>query len=224
MRMSEVESRTGAVSTLRSLRLPSPLIKPDVRISRIRLSDRLHCRPTAAPRGRLRRAVQLPRKSSELRGVVRLIANHLSSTSSKARLKQGSFPPPALPGFSGTMTLSDSHRVRIAAAMEQKLHPNGSPTLPASPFRRAVPTTPADRTGAVDLLSRPYGLPRSRRVGIRNCTFEACSGFIRIRPTGSLDRPRRPLSRGFNPASCPATLLVSYQPVDFSLGGSFLHW
>ncbi len=52
-----------------------------------------------------------------LSGVVRLIANHRSSTSSKARLKQGSFPPPALPGFSGTMTLSDSHRVRIAAAM-----------------------------------------------------------------------------------------------------------
>ena len=39
MLMSEVESRTGAVSTLRSLRFPSPLIKPDVRISRIRLSD-----------------------------------------------------------------------------------------------------------------------------------------------------------------------------------------
>ena len=111
------------------------------------------------------------------------------------------------------MTLSDSHRVRIAAAMELTLHPNGSPTLPASPFRRAVPTTPADRTGAsVDLLPHPYCLPRSRRVGIRNCTFEACSGFIRIRPIGSLDRPRRPLSRGSSTASYPAIPLVSYQP------------
>src|SRR6188768_3664983 len=43
--MSAVESRTGAVSTLRSLRFPSPLVKPDVQISRIRLSDRLHLRP-----------------------------------------------------------------------------------------------------------------------------------------------------------------------------------
>ena len=122
------------------------------------------------------------------------------------------------------MTLSDSHRVRIAAAMEHKLHPSGSPTLPASPLRRAMPTTPADQTAAVDTFYRPCCLPRSWRVGIRNCTFEACSGFIRIRPTGSLDRPWRPLSRGFNAASYPATPLVSYQPVDFSLGGSFLHW
>jgi len=84
--------------------------------------------------------------------------------------------------------------------------------LPASPFRRAVPTTPADRTGAsVDLLPHPYCLPRSRRVGIRNCTFEACSGFIRIRPIGSLDRPRRPLSRGFDPPGHPGRPLVSYQ-------------
>ena len=213
------------MATLRPLRFPSPLVKPDVRFSRIRLSDRLHCPAHGDTCGRLRRAVQLPRKSSDPCGVVRLIANHRSSTSSKARLKQGSFPPPALPGFSSTMTLSDSHRVRIAASMELTLHPNGSPTLPASPFRRAVPTTPADRTGAsVDLLPHPYCLPRSRRVGIRNCTFEACSGFIRIRPIGSLDRPRRPLSRGSSTASSPAIPLVSYQLIDSSLGGSFLHW
>ena len=130
--------------------------------------------------GRLRRAVQLPRKSSDPCGVVRLFANHRSSTSSKARLKQGSFPPPALPGFSSTMTLSNSHRVRIAASMEPKLHPNGSPTLPASPLRRAMPTTPADRMEAVDTFCHPYCLPRSWRVGIRNCTFEACSGFTRV--------------------------------------------
>jgi hypothetical protein len=36
---AHVESRTGAVAVPR---LPSPLIKPDVRISRIRLSDWLH--------------------------------------------------------------------------------------------------------------------------------------------------------------------------------------
>ena len=39
-----IESRKGAVvcTALASLRFPSPLIKPDVRISRIRLSDWLH--------------------------------------------------------------------------------------------------------------------------------------------------------------------------------------
>src|SRR5216683_5523710 len=160
MIMSEVESRTGAVATLRSLRLPSPLIKPDVRISRIRLSDRLHCPAHGGTKVRLRLAIQLPRKSSDPVGVVRLIANHLSSTSSKAYLKQGPFPPPALPGFASTTAPSDSHRRQYTAS-------DGSPTLPASPFRRAVPTTSADRMGArVDLLPHPYCLPLSRRVGI----------------------------------------------------------
>ena len=43
-RAPAVESRKGAVvcTALASLRFPSPLIKPDVRISRIRLSDWLH--------------------------------------------------------------------------------------------------------------------------------------------------------------------------------------
>jgi hypothetical protein len=36
------------------------------------------------------------------------MANHLFSSPSKARQKQGSFPPPALPGITGNMTLSDS--------------------------------------------------------------------------------------------------------------------
>jgi len=37
-----VESRMGAVAATKPPRFPSPLIEPDVRISRIRLSDRLH--------------------------------------------------------------------------------------------------------------------------------------------------------------------------------------
>src|SRR3954469_2902064 len=32
-----------------------------------------------------------------------------------------------------------------------------------------------------------------------------------LRPAGLLNRPRRPLSRGFDQASCPARPLVSYQ-------------
>src|SRR3984893_925519 len=70
--------------------------------------------------------------------VCRLIANHPSSSSSKAHQKSGSFPPPALPGLSSTTTLSDSrpnrrpNRAVEAAALVQ----DGSPpitrnTLPA---------------------------------------------------------------------------------------------
>jgi len=34
---------------------------------------------------------------------------------------------------------------------------------------------------------------------------------LTLRPVGLLSRPRRPLSRGFGPAGCPAEPLVSYQ-------------
>ena len=53
--------------------------------------------------------------------------------------------------------------------------------------------------------------PNDRRVGIRIRTFEACSGFTLLRPTGLLNRLKRPLSRGSSPAGHPTEPLVSYQ-------------
>jgi hypothetical protein len=48
--------------------------------------------------------VRLLQEQTELMfGVSRLIANPLSPAQSKARQKQGAFPPPALPGFVGTI-------------------------------------------------------------------------------------------------------------------------
>src|ERR1700730_3127102 len=41
-RLSRVEDGRGGLGHAATLRFPSPLIKPDVRISRIRLSDWLH--------------------------------------------------------------------------------------------------------------------------------------------------------------------------------------
>ncbi len=81
----------------------------------------------------------------------------------QAHQKSGSFPRPALPGFSSTMTLSDSHLCRrLSAPLRPLPSPKmGLPRLPASPFRRAVPTTPADRDGCMcRLLPRSRGLPR----------------------------------------------------------------
>ncbi len=108
----------GAVA--HKLRFPSPLIKPDMRSYRIRLSDWLHhkahgvrhisldtSRVHRMPL-RLRLTVKLSLESPKLSGVCRLIANHLFSSPLKARQKQGSFPPPKLPGITGNMTLSDS--------------------------------------------------------------------------------------------------------------------
>ena len=60
----------------------------------------------------------------------------------------------------------------------------GLPRLPVSPSLRAVPTTPADRNGCIRRLlprsTRPS--PNLRRVGVHIFTFEACSGFTRVRP------------------------------------------
>src|SRR6185312_10627473 len=47
-------------------------------------------------KGRLRRAVQLPRKSSDPCGVVRLFANHRSSTSSKSTPEARVLPSTAI--------------------------------------------------------------------------------------------------------------------------------
>ena len=87
------------------------------------------------------------------------------------------------------------------------------PRLPVSPSLRAVPTTRADRNGCIRRLlprsTRPS--PNLSRVGVHIFTFEACSGFTRVRPARSLNRPRRPLSQGFGPAGYPTRPPVSYQ-------------
>jgi Family of unknown function (DUF5372) len=85
-----------------------------------------------------------------------------TSPSSKAHQKSGPFPPPALPGFNGRMTLSDSRPCRRLEATLRPLpsHQTGLPRLLESSFRRAAPTTPADRAGAhVDCFPASHGLP-----------------------------------------------------------------
>ena len=56
-----VESRRGAVAARSPLRFLSPLIEPDVRISRIRLSDRIHRKAHARAPRCTRRSRNTPR-------------------------------------------------------------------------------------------------------------------------------------------------------------------
>ena len=102
----------------------------------------------------------------------------------QAHQKSGSFPPPALPGFIGRTTLSDSRADRrpIASLRPLPSPDTGLPQLPGPPFQHAVPTTPMDRNGCVcRLLPRPLGpSPFLRRVGVHHFTFGACSGFTRV--------------------------------------------
>ena len=72
-----------------------------------------------------------------------------SLPSSKACQKSGAFPPPELPGFIGTMHLSDSRTARHLQAFRLQSWPHGSPTLPGPLSWRAVSTTPADLTSAL---------------------------------------------------------------------------
>ena len=75
-------------------------------------------------------------------GVSRLFANH-------PFLKSGSLPPPELPSLTGRTTLSDFRRSTAKSGVEAATPiQTGLPRLPASPFHRAVPITPVDRTGA----------------------------------------------------------------------------
>jgi hypothetical protein len=130
--------------------------------------------------------------------------------------------------FRGARDQSDSRPIHRPGAM-LKPRPSiqtGLPRLPASPFHRAVPITPVDRTGAcVDCFPVRAVFPaiRSGRHPHRNFR-----GLLRLHSHyGPLDRsaaqcglcheaPIRPIAR---PNRSSAT-----RSIDNSLGGTFLHW
>src|ERR1022692_402867 len=124
------------------------------------------------PPRRLGIATQFPRRSSDPVGVCRLIANHLTSFASKTYQKSGSFPPPELPGFNGTMTLSDSRvdRCHFASLRPLPSSRTGLPRLRDSLSRRAVPLTPMDQSGCICRLLPQTVLPSpySDRVGVHD--------------------------------------------------------
>ena len=92
-------------------------------------------------------------------------------------------------------------------------HRTGLPRLLESSFRRAVPTTPADRAGAhVDCFPAHAAFPKWQEGRHPHCHFR---GLLRLHSRyGPSDRSaaqRRPLSRGSNPCGYPHKPLVSYR-------------
>jgi hypothetical protein len=86
-----------------------------------------------------------------------------------------------------------------------------------------VPSTPTDQDGcARRLLPRLHGLPRfpGGSASVSSLSRPA-QASLTLRPVELLDRPRRPLSRGFSPVSCPTEPLVSYQ-LNRQLAGWYL--
>src|SRR6202451_4032922 len=137
-----------------------------------------------------------------------------TSPSSKAHQKSGSFAPPALPGLNAHMTPSDSRRGRRLRDVEAAtLAVTGLPRLPDPPFRRAVPTTPADRTGArVDCFPAHTAFPKWQEGRHPHCHFRGLLRlYSRYGPPACSTALKRALYRGSTPAGYPAEPLVSYQ-------------
>src|SRR5260370_4375977 len=150
-----VEDGRGSLGHSATLRFPSPLIEPALPISGIRLSDWLHREVHGEQTNRTRLRCGLLRPSTQqspaapvIDGVCRLIANHHDlaifesapevralSSASITRLQRSYGPvrlPPWPPPFATSRPLPSPL--------------TGLPRLPESPFRRAVPTTPAHQT------------------------------------------------------------------------------
>jgi hypothetical protein len=127
------------------------------------------------------------------------------------------------------MTLSDSRfEPSPIATLETRSPPAaGLPRLPETPFRHAVPTTPADRDGCSCRLL-PYPVrpsPNLRRVGIRNFTFEACSGFTYVTACRIAQPPSAAFVARLQPARSPRQAACQLpDQTDYYLGGTFLHW
>ena len=220
-------------------RFLSPLIEPDVRISRIRLSDWLHrmahgrLSPAGVLRGMgfrlcLRPTTELSLKDPDLSGVCRLTPITRSSLSSKAYQKSGTFPPPELPGFSGTMSLSDSRRSRrpVAAFEAATLAATGLPRCPDHLPNVPCPLPRWTERVLVSILPRcAWPSPYFRRVGAHDIHFR---GLLRLHsrygPPGCStaqgglrhEASTRPVTQ-----QCRSS---ATRPIDSYLGGFFLHW
>ena len=112
------------------------------------------------------------------------------------------------------MTLSDSRTVRCHKQRRSRdLRPHGSPPI----TRITLPACRVHYPGGPDrcmcrLLPCPRGLPQTRDGSASASHLSRpAQTSLALRPDGSLNRPRRPLSRGSNPTGYPVKSLVSYQ-------------
>src|SRR5271166_5613619 len=93
------------------------------------------------------------------------------------------------------------------------LRPRGSPPITRITLPPCHAHYPDGSNGCIcRLLPRPPGLPRcSGGSASISSLSRPAQALLTLRPAGSLNRPRRPSSRGSGPASHPARPLVSYQ-------------
>jgi len=152
----------------------------------------------------------------------KLAARGTTSPSSKAHQMSGPFPQPALPGFDGHTTPSESrHGRRLRDVEAATLALDGSPPITRN---TSVPTTPADRAGArVDCFPAHAAFPKWQEGRHPHCHFR---GLLRLHsrygPPDCSTAQKRPLSRGSGPAGYRPNRSSATRSIDNSLGGIFL--
>ena len=117
-------------------------------------------------------------------------------------------PSTGITRLHGRLTLSDSRQRRHLKATLRPLpsHRTGLPRLLESPFRRAVPTTPADRAGAlVDCFPASRGLPPMAGESASALSLSRpAQASLTLRPAGSLGRPQATFVTRLQPLRLPA--------------------
>ena len=173
-----------------------------------------------------RLAAELPRKPPGTFRCCRLIANHQSSAPSKACQKSGvlssagitrphrSYDPVRLPP--GPPCSPRRWRCDLRPERASPDYPDHLSNVPC-PIPRWI------GTGAyVGCFPIPRGLPRFPGGSASTISLSRpAQTSLALRPAGSLNRPRRPLSRGFETAGYPTAPLVSYQ-INRQLSGWYL--
>ncbi len=200
-------------------RFPSPLIKPDVRISRIRLSDQLHRkahggRPIQAGISRRHRGPYAPSP-----------CNRACSNAPESQwCFQAHRQSPILcifPSMPEVRVLCSSGITQHQRSYDPVRLPPGLPCLPRHRScdlrpKRVSPDYP-DHLSDVPcplprriervLMSIPSPLmqpsPNGRRVGIRIVTFEACSGFTHVTARRIAQPPKATFVTRLQPGRLP---------------------
>jgi len=152
----------------------------------------------------------------------------LSSPSSKAHQKSGSFPPPALPGFNST---TDPVRLPPTAVVcydveAAALAHDGSPPITRITFSTCHAHYPGEPNGCSRrFLPRPRGLPRyAGGSAFAPSLSRPAQASLTLRPVELLSRQgdlchEAPARSVAQPSRSSAT-----RRIDNFLGGTFLHW
>jgi len=148
-------------------------------------------------------------------GVCRLIANHLhltvfeSFTRSQGPLLRRRYPVSTLIRPCPTPAVAIACRDAEAATLAN----NGPPPITRTTFPTCRAHYPGGSSGCTcRLLPRSCSLPPLAGGSASALSLSRpAQALLALRPAGSLSRPRRPLSRGSDPASCPAEPLASFR-------------